>query len=118
MKPSNHQSLRLILILSVTFALIFSALVKPQAQEQANLPRPTTHLNDTAGAVEEPAKQQLESILGNLQQRSGINLVVATVQTTGGRDIFDFSRDLARAWDIGSRSSAGKSLLVVVSVGE
>lgn len=118
MKPSNHQSLRLILILSVTFALFFSALVKPQAQEQAKLPRPTTHLTDTAGVVEEQAKQQLENTLANLQQRSGINLVVATVQTTGGRDIFDFSRDLARAWDIGSHSSAGKSLLVVVSVGE
>ena len=114
----NRQSLRLILVLSVTSALFFSTLVTPPARGQSKLPRPTTHVNDNAGAISEPAKQQLENILGNLQARSGINFTVVTVKTTGGRDIYDFSHQLAGDWDIGARTSPSKSLLLVVSVEE
>ena len=40
------------------------------------------------------------------------------METTGAQDIFDFSRELARDWNIGYRTSAGKSLLLVISSGE
>jgi uncharacterized membrane protein YgcG/tetratricopeptide (TPR) repeat protein len=118
MRSLNNSLLRLILVLSVTFALFFSAVVTPHAQDQPKVSKPTTHVSDTAGAIAEPAKQKLENILANLQQRSEINFVIVTVQTTGGRDIFDVSREWARDWDIGSRTSAGKSLLLVVAVAE
>ena len=114
----NRQTVKLILVLSVTSGLFFSTLVSPPAQGQSKLPAPTTHVNDNAGAIGEPAKQQLENVLGNLQVRSGINFTVVTVKTTGGRDIYDFSLELARDWDIGARTSASKSLLLVVSVEE
>lgn len=119
MKLSHCQSLRLIVVFSIAFALFLSTLVSPvaiaQSQEQ---PAPTTHVSDAAGVVNEQTKQQLENILTNLQQRSGINLTVLTVQTTGGIEIFDYSAKLARAWDIGSKQSASKSLLLVVAVDE
>ena len=114
----NRQSLKLILVLAVTSALFFSTLVTSQAQGQAKLPAPTGHVNDNAEAISAPAKQQLENVLTNLQIRSEINFTVVTVKTTGGRDIYDFSLELARDWDIGSRTSKSKSLLLVVSVEE
>jgi tetratricopeptide (TPR) repeat protein len=80
------------------------------------LPAPTTHVNDNAGAIADPLKLQLENTLANLQQRSSINLTVLTVQTTGGQDIFDYSAEVARAWDIGLLASTKKSLLLVVAV--
>src|SRR3989442_1781454 len=118
MKLFTRQNLRQILVLALSFALCLSVIVTPLAQTQSKLPAPTGHINDLARAIDEPSKQRLENTLANLQQRSGINFTVVTVQTTGGRDIYDFSLELARDWDIGSRTSASKSLLLVVSVEE
>ena len=118
MKLLNRQIPRLILVLALTFALFSSAVVGPLAQTQSKLPAPTGHVSDLAGAVDDAAKQKLENILANLQQRSGINLTVVALRTTGGRDIFDFSRELSSDWDVGARASRSKSLLLVVSVEE
>ena len=117
MKSLHSQSLKFIVVLCLTFTLFFSTIVSPPVYAQAKLPAPATHVSDTAGVIAEQARQQLENILGNLQQRSGVNFVVLTVQTTGGLDIYDYSAGVARGWDIGSRTTAGKSLLLVVAVG-
>src|SRR5947209_5909768 len=114
----KRQGLKSILVLSITSSLFLSTLIATPAQTLSKLPAPATHVSDSAGAISEPAKTQLENVLANLKIRSGINFTVVTVKTTGGRDIYDFSLELARAWDIGSRSSASKSLLLVVSVEE
>jgi len=117
MKLFTCQNSRLVLVLALAFSLSLSVIVTPLAQTQSKLPARTGHVNDLAGVVDEAAKQKLENILANLQQRTGINLTVVAVRTTGGRDIFDFSRELASDWNIGARAS-GKSLLLVLSVEE
>lgn len=113
----NRQTLKSTVIFSLVFSLL-SALVAPAARAQEKLPAPVTHVSDLAEAIESGSKQQLENILANLQQRSGINFTIVTVKTTGGRDIYDFSLDLAKDWDVGLRTSANQSLLLVVSVDE
>ena len=40
------------------------------------------------------------------------------MESTGGKDIFDFSRLLAQEWNVGARTTAKKSLLLVLSVNE
>ena len=100
-----RQSSRLIIALALITGLFYSTLVTVKAQGQSKLPVPTTHLSDTAGKVAEPARQQLENILANLEQRSGISLTVLIVPTTGGRDIFDYSGEVARDWKLASGAS-------------
>lgn len=112
----NRQNLRLVLVLSITSCLFFSSLLTPSVRGQEKVPAPTTHVSDSAQAIEEQAKGQLENILANLQLRSGINFTIAIVKTTGGSDLYDFSLALARDWDIGFRNSSNKSLLLVISV--
>ncbi len=111
----NRQNFTYILVLSITSVLFLSSLVVPSVRAQEKLPAPATHVSDSAQAIGEPARHQLENILTNLQLRSGINFTIATVKTTGGNDIYDFSLALARDWDIGLRTSANKSLLLVIS---
>lgn len=89
-----------------------------RAQDKAQLPARTGYVSDFAGVVDDTTKQRLETILDNVKQRSGIELSLATVQTTGNQDIFAFSRQLAGDWGVGSRGSSGKTLLLVVSVDE
>ncbi len=88
------------------------------AQAQSHLPAPASQVNDFARVIDETTKHTLENLLTDLKQRAGINLTVVTVQTTAGKDIFDFSRQLARYWDTGAPTSAGKSFLLVVAVDE
>jgi uncharacterized protein len=92
-------------------------IVNPLAQTK-RLPAPNVYVNDFAGVLDAKTKDRIESLLENLKQKSQIEFYVATVENTGGQDIFDFSRQLARDWNIGNRTTAAKSLLLVISAGE
>jgi protein involved in polysaccharide export with SLBB domain len=89
-----------------------------QKQASLRLPTPITHVNDLAGVVDEQTRQRLENSLKNLKRRAQIEFKLVTVETTAGQEIFDFSRQLARDWDVGSRNSAKKTLLLVLAVKE
>ncbi|MGH9908580.1 MAG: TPM domain-containing protein, partial [Pyrinomonadaceae bacterium] len=116
---STHTRLKPVLLffLVLGFVFVIGYLDKnPQAQEPASIAR-QGYVNDFAGVVDDKTKQRLEVMLENVKLRSGIELDVTTVQTTGNKDIFEFSRQLANDWNIGARHSR-KSLLLVVSVNE
>jgi tetratricopeptide (TPR) repeat protein/uncharacterized membrane protein YgcG len=121
MNLSGHRYLGSALFLAITVCAVFCAGyvgVNPRAQVKIQLPARTGYVNDFAGVVDDQTRQRLETILDNFKKRSGIELDLATVQTTGTQDIFTFSRQLAGEWSIGSRGTAKKSLLLVVSVDE
>lgn len=119
MKISGRRNLGLVLSLSFFTVFFVSAYlgVNSRAQDKSLLPGRTGYVNDFAGVVEERTKQRLETTLEIVKQRTGIEFDIATVQTTGSQDMFDFSRHLASDWNIGARYSK-KSLLLVVSVSE
>ncbi|MGH9967513.1 MAG: TPM domain-containing protein [Pyrinomonadaceae bacterium] len=119
MKPSRYRHLGRGMLFIAAFFLSVSFLhVIPRAQQKPQLPARTGYMNDFAGVVDEKTRQRLDTILENVKKRSGIELDVATVLTTGNQDIFDFSRQLANEWDLGARNSSKKSLLLVVAVNE
>lgn len=97
-------------------ALFLSFGINQRAQTK--LPAPTAHVNDFAGVLNENTRQQLENILANLKLKTGIEFAIATVKSTSGQDISEFSLQLAKDWNIGSRASAKKSLLLVLAVDE
>jgi tetratricopeptide (TPR) repeat protein/uncharacterized membrane protein YgcG len=118
MKLSDHRKPKWILLLSCSAALFFSVGVDQFAQTTMRMPARAGHVNDFAGVVDEKTRQQLENTLDNVKQKTGIEFVIATVESTAGQEIFVFSRQLASDWDIGVRTSAKKSLLLVVAVKE
>jgi tetratricopeptide (TPR) repeat protein len=86
------------------------------AQSNVQLPSPAGYVNDFAGVIDAQTKSRLESQLQNLKEKTKIEFYVVAVDTTGGRDVFDFSHQLSTEWNIGARSSGTKSLLLVISV--
>jgi tetratricopeptide (TPR) repeat protein/uncharacterized membrane protein YgcG len=112
-----NRSLRNTLPVIIACGVFLLVNVTPLAQTK-QLPAPTVHVNDFAGVLDAKTKDRIEKLLENLKQRSQIDFYVATVESTGSQDIFDFSRQLARDWNIGTRTSGAKSLLLVVSAGE
>jgi uncharacterized membrane protein YgcG/tetratricopeptide (TPR) repeat protein len=117
MKLSGHRLLKWTLLLSCCAALVLLPGMHQLAQTQNQRPARTGRVNDLAGVVDEETRQQLETILENVKQKTGIEFAIATVDSTGGKDIFDFSRELAVDWNVGARSSK-KSLLLVLAVKE
>src|SRR6185503_12201853 len=84
-------ALALLLCFSVQRA---SGQLKPQSP--VPLPVPFTPIVDNAHVIDPETKQRLESIYLNLKQRADIEFAVVTVPTTGERDIFEYSLDVAR----------------------
>ncbi|MGI8733467.1 MAG: TPM domain-containing protein [Pyrinomonadaceae bacterium] len=118
-KPGQRNILSVFVItLVLTFVGGTYLTVNSLAQQKTPLPVRNGYVNDFAGVIDEKVRQRLEVMLDNLKQRSGIELDIATVETTGTKDIFDFSRELASEWNRGARTSSKKSLLLVVAVNE
>jgi tetratricopeptide (TPR) repeat protein len=113
---ATQASLRYCLLTLLTAGAFCVANINQRAQTQAQLPSPTAHINDFANVIDSKTRERLESVLQNFKALSKIDFYVATVENTGGTDLFDFSRHLATQWDFGSRSSVNKSLLLVISV--
>lgn len=118
MKLSGQRLLNSILLFCCGAALFLSLGVNQLAQTTLKLPAPSGHINDFAGVVNEQTRQRLENVLANLKLKTGIEFDVATVQSTEGQDISAFSLQLAKDWNIGVRTSAKKSLLLVLAVDE
>ena len=112
-----------IALLAIAFAiLLWSTAQRARAQVRPKspipLPEPFTPIVDNANVIEPETKKRLEAIYTNLKQRANIEFAVVTVPTTGDRDIFEYSLDIARGWGIGSKEGEKNGLLLVVAVND
>jgi uncharacterized protein len=104
-----------ILLLRVSF---FAQETEQFSINNSPLPPSTGFVNDFAGVIDAATKQQLESKLQNLKETTNpqVEIAVAVVKTTGGRDIFDYSLAVARGWKIGSKDDDNPSALLFVAI--
>ena len=85
---------------------------------QSPLPPPTGYVNDYAGVIDATTKQRMETTLANLDREQQIQFFVVTIDSTKGRDIFDYSLAVARGWGIGSKDTTKPSLLLLVAIAD
>jgi tetratricopeptide (TPR) repeat protein len=96
--------------------ILFSVAADRRASAQGkHLPKPSGHVNDFAEVLDAVTRQRLETVLGNLEQRTGINFVIATVKSAGKEELIDYSLQVANDWNIGAPDTANKSLLLVIA---
>jgi len=108
----NHRAIILATLLAITFA---AALALPRAHAQdKRLPKRTGHINDFAEVLDGPTKERLEAVLEKLKDKIHFDFVIATVKSTGGEDLYDYSLAVANDWNV-SPASSDKSLLIVIS---
>lgn len=85
--------------------------------QQSPLPAPDGFVSDSAKVIDAATKRRLEARLGELKKSTGVEFAVVTVETTGGRDIFDYSIDVACGWGIGpAEGQPGGGVLLLVAV--
>src|SRR5215475_4314778 len=89
----------LLLAIGASFALNFPALTG-RIVDQANIIQPATRV-------------ALEGKLAELESKSGIQLVVATVNSLEGQDIEPYANELFRNWKLGEKEKNNGVLLLV-----
>ncbi len=88
----------------------------PFDRNTSPLPAPTGFVNDYAGVIPAADKQALENRLKRFKDEYGVELAVAVVDTTGERDIFDYSLAVARGWGIGSPDDDNPAGLLFIAI--
>ncbi len=68
---------------------------------------------DAAGVVPDSVERAVNAELVDYQARSGNQVAVAVVKTTGKKSIEDYSIDLAREWGVGQRERDNGVVLVI-----
>ncbi len=89
----------LLLTLATAWALTFPAL--------------TGRVVDQANVIPAQTRSALEMKLADLEQKSGIQLVVATVSSLEGQEIEPYANQLFRNWKLGEKTKNNGVLLLV-----
>ncbi|MGQ0542347.1 MAG: TPM domain-containing protein [Blastocatellia bacterium] len=113
---SFPKSLTVLLLVLVAAIGAFPQEPTPWSQNNSPLPPPTGFINDYAGVIDPAAKSQLEDKLKQFKEKTGVEIAVAVVKTTGDRPIFDYSLAVARGWKIGSKEDDNPGLLLMVAI--
>lgn len=88
-----------------------------QLETKSPLPPPSGFVNDYANVLDSESKARLQSALTELRAKSDIEFAIATVKSTGGQPIFDYSLAVAKGWGIGPKdTSKGGGLLLLLAI--
>jgi uncharacterized protein len=78
-----------------------------------NFPALTGRVVDQANIIQPDTRVALEQKLADLEDKSGIQLVVATVMSLEGQEIEPYANELFRKWALGEKKKNNGVLLVV-----
>jgi uncharacterized protein len=91
----------------------FLALACVGAVLAADFPALTGRIVDQANVIPAATRNVIEPKLADLEAKSGIQLVVATVASLGGEEIEPYANELFRAWKLGEKTKNNGVLLLV-----
>src|SRR5262249_60205989 len=89
-------------------SLVFATLALAYA-----LPPLSGRVVDAANIIPQAVSDQITAKLASLESQSGIQLVVATVNSLGGDEIEPYANALFRAWGLGEKTKNNGALLLV-----
>ena len=101
------------------FFITVSAVVVLATTASADLqfPKPQGMLSDFAGKLSPTSKQQIETLLQNFRDRTGIEIAVVTIpfDDMQGYSIEEYTLRLGREWGVG-RDSEKRALILLVAI--
>ena len=103
------------ILLTLTTISLLVCLGGAVASAQVDLPMPRHYVEDLANVINPADEQSLNGILQELEQKTGAQYIVLTVESTGGTPIEEFSIKLAEKWKLGQKGK-DNGLLFVIAV--
>jgi uncharacterized protein len=104
MRAAFRTALAAALLAFLPFAVAWAATAFPEL---------TGRVVDQAAVIDAASKSAIESKLVDLENKSGIQLVVATVTSLDGQEIEPYANDLFRVWKLGEAKKNNGVLLLV-----
>jgi uncharacterized protein len=100
-------------LLAFACALAIIACAYSLALAAPNFPELTGRVVDQAHVIPPATRVDLETKLADLEMKSGIQLVVATVSSLDGEEIEPYANELFRTWKLGEKDKNNGVLLLV-----
>jgi uncharacterized protein len=94
-------------------ALVAAMMLASLTAMAANFPALTGRVVDDANVIAPQARTSLDAKLKALEDKSGIQLVVATVPSLDDQDVESYANGLFRAWKLGEKQKNNGVLLLV-----
>ena len=104
--------MRLLLRRSILTLILLPALTAT-GYGQTDLPMPRHYVEDYANVVNDSDERPLNSVLQELEQKTGAQYIILTVLSTGGLPIEQFSIELAEKWKLGQKGKDNGILFVL-----
>ena len=110
---------RNLIIASVAIGTIFLSFDTRSQAAPRRLPPVLRAISDEVGALSVPEGQALASILADVKQKSGVEIIVVVAETTGAESIEEYTQRLSAHWRAYGRSPDGeRRVFVVVAVAD
>ena len=90
-------------------------LITAAGYAKVNLPVPTRYVVDYAAVINDSDESSLNTILQELEQKTGAQYIVLTVKTTEGLPIEQFAIELAEKWKLGQKGKDNGMLFVIAT---
>ncbi len=95
--------------------VLMTSAVATVGYAKASLPRPTRYVADYASVINASDERSLNGILQELEQKTGAQYIVLTVQTTEGVTIEQFALEHAEKWKLGQKGKDNGMLFVLAA---
>lgn len=99
---------------TILFAALLLLLVWADGHAAARdrFPRPTGYVSDFADVISPDAERLITAIATDVKAKTGAEIAVVTIGSTGGLDIEEYSLDLFMEWGIGEEGRDNGVLLL------
>ena len=100
-------------ILLAVLCLIVAPLIG--RAEEVVLPQPQGFVSDFAGVIDQPTRNKLANLIRELQQKTGAEIAVVTVETTQPLTPFDYALKIFETWKPGAKGKDNGVVFLVAS---
>jgi len=101
--------------IQIALAPLVAAVVMAAAAPAQYLPQPRNHVEDRAGVISSDAERKLIAVLAELERKTGAQVLVLTLDSTGDVPIKEFAMEQGQRWKLG-RKGSDDGVLAVIAV--
>jgi uncharacterized protein len=97
-----------------TLVLFLLAGFSLPAENVADMPIPTSYVNDFAHVLSPAGAQRIEDLARAVHNQANADMAVVTVNNTGGEALEQFTADLEEKWKLGKKGQDRSTILLLV----